>query len=295
MKYGALAAILLMASAARAATREEPPEDEAYKPATRDYGKVNKAWEYKAPIDIEVPAGQKLVAADIELPATTEPFDLDDIDIFDADTGKSYGSDLVAQRLTTDGQPIDDHDPDVDEKGPYRGLFLWVVDARVHRVNFGYWGELLYKNGAALSPTGGAVMPQPSVAVLGVQEADPTARGPRKYRLLLDTENWSRAATPESYALSVARASRTQCAVDTWIETDGQNRPRTTPARERPYYEKNRRFLLLLSCPSGTTPEPLNRPGSKTAPALQDLRLPPETLRALESAERNKPARPRKD
>jgi hypothetical protein len=302
MRYASLAAaaILLMATtrANAASIAPQEQEDAPYKPATRDYGKVNKVWEYKGPLDIEVPPGKKIVAADLELPATTEAFDLDDIDIVDADSGESFGSDELAQRLTATGEPIDDRDPDVDPKGPYRGIFTWVVDARVRRVNFGYWGDLLFRSPVALSPGMGApTLPHGRVSTLGVQpETEPAAKGSRRYLLLLAAENWSRVAVPSGDMLSVERASRQPCEVDAWIETDAQNRPRHTPVKERPYYEKSRQFLLELVCPAGVTPDAVARARNKAErPALQDLRLSPETLRALKAAEQARPARPRKD
>jgi hypothetical protein len=275
-----VSAWVLLAFLAQVSDEQPPP----YKPAKTDYGKVLGAWEYTGAWGDPPPAGMKRVAAEIELPSQGR-FDLDDIDIFDADSGEWFGSDPWIQRMTPDGQFVDDRDPVVDPKLPYRGVFIWSVKKSVRRVNFGYWGEMLYTRPVTLAASG-KIVPNPSLDVVAVDRMEPSV-APQRYVAILQARDWSRSRTPERYGLFSSRADRESavCRCDAWLEVDAALRPTTVALEKRPYYEKERRFVLEFSCPSPHPPDALNLYGSHTPlPQHTTVTLAPETLRRLAAA-----------
>lgn len=292
-RWGALAATLWL-HACSTAQVEPPPK---YKPAKTDYGKVLSAWEYQGRWPVEVPADFKLVAADIELPAPEGGrFDLDDIDIFDADSGESFGSDPEIQRLTAAGELVDDRDPAVEEQGPYRGIFVWAVPRGVRRVNFGYWGEMLFREPVPLGKSD-RVLPSPALEVTAIGPFG-VIEGHERHVALLHAREWSRTATPEHYSLfaPTAAAGREICSCDAWLEVDASGRPEERPVATRPYYEKERWFVLDFWCPAGTSPQALNLYGSRSPlPRTAPPALRPETLQRLAVAKKNPTARHRLD
>jgi hypothetical protein len=279
-----LAALALLPSSV-----DDPPPK--YTPATRDYGTVHAAWEYQGPWPVAVPRDLKLVAADIALPAPPEGerFDLDDIDIFDADSGENFGSDPSIQRLTADGRFVADDDPDVKDRRDYRGLFVWTVKRGVKRVSFGYWGGMLFVRPVPLAPSGRLLPPAPALEVAGVGALGP-AEGYERHGALLHARNWSRARAPGHYGLVVRRQGVEDeiCDWDAWLEVDAAGRPFERPAAGRPYYEKDRWFLVDFWCPAGARPVALNRFGDRTPlPKAALPPLSPETLKRLPGSNRN--------
>ena len=290
-RFAALTISLGMASGSFA--DEQPPR---YKPATNAYGRVLSAWDYGGPWRVPVPGDLKLVAADIELPAPSgERFDLDDIDIFDADSGEWFGSGPAIQRLTPTGQFVAQDDPEFKDQRAYRGIFIWAVRRTVRRVNFGYWGEMLYRNPVALRPTGPVLPADPTVDVEAFGPFG-AAEGHERHLVLLHARDWSRAATPDGYTLFASRADsdRQICDFDAWLEVDAQRRAVDRPVTARPYYEKDRWFLVDYWCPKGSSPDALNLFGEhsplpqRPAPAVDR-----ETLARLAAAERNPAAQHR--
>ena len=267
-----------------------------YRPARSDYGKVHSAWEYTGPWHLPIPPDLKLVAADIELPDPPGgSFDPDDIDIFDADSGESFGSDPWIQRLTPEGEFVADDDPAVKERRDYRGVFIWAVSRNVRRVNFGYWGEMLFVHPVALSPTG-KVVPKPALEVVSIGPFG-AVESYERHLALLHARDWSRTMTPANYTLFAPRGASDGdiCGCDAWLEVDGAGRPVDGPASARPYYQKERWFLADFWCPSGRSPEALNLFGTHTPlPKAAPPAVPAATLERLAAADRNRYARHRR-
>ena len=147
-----------------------------YELATEDYGVVFRAYEYNGWSYLEPIDGAKLVAADIEFPPTDVKFDLDDIDIFDADSGQNFGSDPHIQRLNSDGALVDLDDPEVMDQREFRGIFVWAVPQETKRINFGYWGGMLLREPIELDTTG-PVLLEPSVRVKSISLVSQNRKG----------------------------------------------------------------------------------------------------------------------
>ena len=289
-----LAALIVSLRMLSSSFSDEPPP--RYRPATTDYGKLVAAWEYQGSWPSKVPSDLKLVAAEIELPPPSSgSFDLDDIDIFDADSGEWFGSDPVAQRLTPTGEFVAQDDPEFKDQGAYRGIFIWAVGRNVRRVNFGYWGEMLFKNPVALRPTGRVLPPGPTAVVEAIGPFG-SAEGYERHLVLLHGRDWPRGNTPRSYSLyaSDAKPKRDICDCDAWLEVDAAGRPVDRLVLARPYYEKDRYFLLDYWCPAGSSPDALNLFGEHTPlPRGPAPVVGPRTLERLAAAEKNLAARHR--
>jgi len=69
----------------------------------------------------------------------------------------------------------------------------------------------------------------------------------------------------------------------------------SVPLVKRPYYEKERWFLVDFWCPKGSSPEGLNLFGEDNAPLPKPTApiTDPETLKRLAAAEQNLAARHR--
>lgn len=272
---------------------EQPPPDQSkYQPATRDHGTVHAAWDYQGPWPVAVPQDQKLVAADIAFPAPAEGerFDLDDIDIFDADSGENFGSDPWIQRMTGDGRFVADDDPDVKERRDYRGLFVWAVKRDVKRVSFGYWGGMLFLRPVTLEAQGRLLPPLPALEVVAVGLLGPAAPGYERHAALMHARNWTRTETPEHYGLVVPRRSGEDdlCDDDAWLEVDAKGRPFEPPLAGRPHYETDRFFLVDFWCPVNAKPTALNRFGEHTPlPKAALPALSPEALERLPTSNRD--------
>mgnify|MGYP003579613009 CR=1 FL=1 len=236
----------------------------AYKPAQADYGKLRAAWNHPSIPDAVPSAGHKLVAADIELPPPEGKFDLDDIDIFDADSGENFGSDPLIYGLSDDGRWIDTDDPDYKDRLEYRAVFIWGVPNHVTRVNFGYWGDMLFVKPVVLQASG-PVAPSSHVKVISWRRMHPSG-GYNPYVVLLRTHNWFRRMAPNSYTLlaSGAPEDRDLCDCDRWVELDARGAPRTDSVTSRAYLEAERRFVVEFWCPQGSIPDQLNLYGSQT-------------------------------
>lgn len=266
-----------------------------YKPAGSDYGRVYSAWDYPGAWHVQLPPSLKLVAADIGLPASDERFDPDDIDIFDAETGESFGSDPWMQRLTATGEFVDDDDPAVTNERAYRGVFIWAVPKGVRQVNFGYWGEMLFKRPVQLQGTG-RVVPKPDIAAIAVAALGP-AGSYERHAVILHARDWSRVATPAHYTLFSPNPlpAGAICDCDAWVEVDSERRPVDESMERRPYILKDRWFVAEYWCPSGSDPEAFNQFGHHSPlPRAQAAALGAETLARLAAAKRDELARHRR-
>lgn len=230
-----------------------------------------------------------LVAADIQFPAPPGArFDLDDIDIFNADTGESFGSGSCIQRLTPAGEFVADDDPEVRDRLDWRGIFVWEVPVGVKRVNFGYWGEMLFVKPFPVQKTGRTI-PESRVSMT-VLAAESSTEQFNIYRGILRAQNWYRAHDPSGYTLTSAKAPkhRSICDSDVWIEIDSNFRPIDIPVAKRAYVIPDRYFLIEYWCPVGTQPDELNLYGDHfPLPALRPFKLPTQTLAALRQGHKN--------
>lgn len=261
-------------------------EAEEYTPAKVDYGKVSAVWEYTGGGELKAQPGSILVAAEIEFPAPAPDarFDLDDIDIFDADTGRNFGSGPDIQRLTPAGDFVFEDDPEVKDRNDYRGIFVWQVPAGVKRVNFGYWGDMLFVRPFVVQKSGGRTIPE-STASMSALEGGATAQQYRTYRGILHAINWYRARQPLGYTLFSTTAEEKQaiCDCEHWIEVDSTFLPIRIHVQKRTYVLKDRYFLMQYRCPSDTQPDQLNLYGNRSPlPPLSTLKLPATTINALQ-------------
>jgi hypothetical protein len=269
-------------SAPAPAVDDESPD---YEPASQDYGHVIAVWNYEGTLSEPPSEGMKLVAAELDLPAPEDSFDLDDIDIFDADTGANYGSGAPLQRLTASGDRVDDEDPDVKNDRAYRGIFAWTVPRTVTRVNFGYWGTMLYVKPTAIRAKG-PVVGAPDQTPASFHAAGEAPDDRRCYRLVLHATQWSRVATPQFSLIDSTRETKDDCPQARWIEIDAQGRPIDVPLEGRPHYLDERRFLIEFWCPATLHPDTLSRFRLALTPLPAETKdaLPTETQRRLESA-----------
>jgi hypothetical protein len=263
----------------------DPPP---YAPARTDYGRVNKAWVYDRGTLLVASPGYILVAADLSLPEPEDGrFDLDDIDIFDADTGENFGSDPHLERLTYDGAFIAHDDPEVAGQRDYRGVFVWQVPASVKRVNFGYWGEMLYVNPSTLE-SDDRVLPEKGVSVEAFGRAGRSSDRYAEYHVILEARNWFRSHSPEHYTLTTKRSrpgQRSLCGCDRWIEIDENGSPIAQPLSSRPPLIESRRFLVAFWCPTSVEPDLLNMFGSTSElPQRAAFTFPADAVRHLDSA-----------
>lgn len=266
---------------------EPSPE---YKPATQDYGTVHAVWKYGGGSQLKAPPGAILVAADISFPTPTgDKFDLDDIDIFDADTGENYGSGPDIQRLTPNGDFVAEDDPEIKDRTDYRGIFVWQVPASVKRVNFGYWGDMLFVKPFSLAKTGRRI-PESSIEAEAAEYSGPVNPKYDRYLVLLHARNWFRTRVPSSYHLYATSASedRRVCDWEAWIEIDSDNVPINTPILKRAYVSTNRTFLVEYWCPSHVRPDKLDLFGTRfELPAISKLDLPVDTIKKISDGHKN--------
>jgi hypothetical protein len=293
IRFGAIAVSLLVATSLTSAAADE--RFPKYTPATKDRGKTYWAWDYAGAWTATLPPGYKLVAADLALPASPgDPLDLDDIEVFDADTGESFGSGPAIQRLTPEGEFVDENDPAVEARKDYRGIFIWAVRREVRRINFGYWGDMLFTRPVDLRPEGRTV-PDPSLEVAAIGPNGSTD-GYDRHLGVLHAVDWSRIRTPARHALHATGGGPAgdTCACDRWIEVDAHGRPVDTPVAARPYYARDRWFLAEFWCPAGRRPDALDVFGDRTAlPKAAPPKVDPAARRRLAAAPRNPDARHR--
>lgn len=284
-------AVLLVILAAWAGAQEE------YAPAAKDYGKMNAVWKYAGRKQLQASPGHILVAADIQLPAPPDGrFDLDDIDIFDADTGENFGSGPDIQRLTPSGEFVNGDDPEVKDRKDYRGIFVWEVPETVKKVNFGYWGDMLFVKPFPVQKTGRTI-PETKVNVVAIESDGPASEQYRIFRGILHASNWYRAMDPSGYTLfsSAVPEKYGTCDWERWIEIDASyRRVIDLPVLKRAYVLPDRYFLIEYWCRMDTQPDALNLYGTHDPlPAFGDLKLPPEITTALQKGHRNEHPRHR--
>ncbi|HEX7706495.1 MAG TPA: hypothetical protein VF701_08565 [Thermoanaerobaculia bacterium] len=264
-----------------------PDGADDYKPAREDYGRVRGVWIYTAGTQVKAAPGTQLIAADLHFPPATEgKFDLDDIDLFDAEDGTNFGSDPYIQRLTPEGEMVDDDDPVVADDRDYRGIFVWQVPRAVTRVNFGYWGEMLYKNPVTVDADV-RVLPEIQVDAVGAERGGAATDAYESRLVMLHVRDSFRTFTPRNYTLfaSGAPEEKSLCDINTWVELDGDGRVVTETLQDRAYLLPDRWFLVDYWCANGIQPDTLNIFGQQTPLHVdRPLRASIEARRALTEA-----------
>lgn len=264
-----------------------PDVTNEYRPAREDYGEVRSVWIYAAGTQLKAASGTHLVAADLHFPAATEgKFDLDDIDLFDAQDGTNFGSDPYIQRLTPEGEMVDDDDPVVADDLDYRGIFVWQIPRAVKRVNFGYWGEMLYKEPVTVG-VDARVLPELQVDAVGAERGGAATDAYESHLVMLHARNAFRTFTPRNYTLHASAASEEQslCDINAWIEVDRDGGVVTATLQNRAYLLRDRWFLVEYWCAKGIRPDTLNIFGEQTPlPGDNSLRASIDARRALKEA-----------
>ncbi|MBL8942498.1 MAG: hypothetical protein JNK45_05095, partial [Myxococcales bacterium] len=219
----------------------------------------------------------KLVAIDFELDVPGNGFDLDDIDIVDADTHENLGSSPMLQRLDARGEPVDFDDPDVvADNHHFRLLGVWTVPRATRRVELGYWGAPLGEAIRISNRVGRLRVMQDVTTIVGYGVGKP-ADGEQVHLLWVECR-CSRVARPPSYQLA-APATLVDEGRVLAIDVDGA--PSTTPINRRPKYGRFAWLLEYRTAP-GTGVTEVNSFGERTPlGSLRRFEPTPAQLEAL--------------
>jgi hypothetical protein len=235
-----------------------------------------RAWPYAPPPDLEAASNAKLVAIDFELDIPGNGFDLDDIDILDADSNENYGSDPILQRLNARGEPVAFDDPDVAaDNHHFRLLGVWAVPRTTHRVELGYWNASLGAPITIAGPVDRLRVMEDASTVVAYGVGNPVD-GEQVHLLWVECQ-CSRVGPHPSYELTTPATLLDEARVIA-IEADGT--PSTTPITGRPRYGRFA-WLTEYRTPPGTRVTGANRFGERTP--LRSLRRFEPTPAQLEA------------
>jgi hypothetical protein len=126
---------------------------------------VHRAYHYSGQTPYPLREGEKLIAVDAEFTGTSRGFDLDDVDVVDAATGRDHGGSAFFRPVLPDGHVVDWGNPEweahTDATGSVRFVFLYTVPSTTSRIKLNYWGQMLTPRPAALAQDGPS-LPLPS-------------------------------------------------------------------------------------------------------------------------------------
>jgi len=119
---------------------------------------VNKAWNYTGysylSPDPNAAIEARLVAVDVTLSGHTPFFDLDDIEIVDAKTFGSFGSDPHAEFLTLDGKLMEPGQVPAPAPKASRWLLIYAFPKNQDEFRLFYWGKQLTAAPEKINPEG---------------------------------------------------------------------------------------------------------------------------------------------
>lgn len=227
---------------------------------------------------IETPdSSMQLVAVEVTLRNYSSGFDLDDIDILDAE-GENYGSDPALYGVLADGQLADIDDEGVrHEKNSLRVLLVYYVPIKVKAIQLAYWSRNITIGTTALT-NAGPVIPSDRIVFAKGLAVGKTVRDDDQYLVFLKVQNMPRGVASRYYFIRCSGTDTLGLARS--IEVDESMRiPKLT--RTLPPFVPQRFFLLEFVLKAGCTPNALSTIGiNQPIEALTKL-PPPETLQAL--------------
>lgn len=107
---------------------------------------VHRAYLYEGYSWFEPAPDQRLVAVDVEFVNYLRGFDLDDVDVIDADSNENYGSDPYIGELTPAGERAFD--------APIRRILVYSIPKSCKAIKLSYWNQLLTPDGVPLADDG---------------------------------------------------------------------------------------------------------------------------------------------
>lgn len=123
--------------------------------------KIHRAYNYTSGHTwIQPERNMKVVAVDVEFQGAGDGFDLEDVEIVDAGTNESHGSDPEIFVLGQDGSYQGIDWPSALNGQAVRMLLLYEVPEGTKAVKLSYWGEEIVGEPVQLAPAGPA-MPSP--------------------------------------------------------------------------------------------------------------------------------------
>jgi hypothetical protein len=242
---------------------------------------------------IDLGDGFRIIAVDVTFRNYADGFDLDDVDIIDADTGENFGSDPHLEGIVGDGELADIDDPDV-WAGPdrVRVLLVYAPPKSTSRIKLGYWGDILTPDPISLAPGGRQIAKDSITSVVCWKEGSAGSDYDR-YVGVLAVRSWYRNRLPD-YA-NLKCDSEIYGDLDRFIEIDEDGNPVTAELTARPYLIERRRFLLEFWVPTGQTPVSFNYWGEEHSVRLERTAVAATTMAALDGAPINGLARHRLD
>lgn len=129
---------------------------------------VHRAYVYTGKSPYPPGEGEKLIAVDAEFTGTARGFDLDDVDVVDAATGRDLGGSPHFNPVLPDGQVVDwgnrEWEAHSDSTGSIRFVFLYTVPTATNRIRLTYWGKTLTPEPVTLAPDGPLLPERPRKA-----------------------------------------------------------------------------------------------------------------------------------
>lgn len=249
---------------------------------------LRRAYAYGARASFAPAAGARLVAVDVSIGLSgAGAFDPDDVELVDADSDESFGSDPEIHRLTDSGQAAEWEDPVFTDPDRFRMLLVYSAPRATRRVALSYWGSKI--GAAATIEPSGPTIPLESHVVLSHAAAGPAPlEGYLRHRVLLEARNWSRMTRPDWFTLAYSLAGKEKFAdSDHWIEVDDRMRPISDPIERRPLMLPVRRFVIEFWLIEGGKLIAFNELGRRTPLPAQPLMLTPVAEKALARAQPN--------
>ncbi len=224
----------------------------------------------------------QIIAVDVTFKNYAPGFDLDDIDLIDADTDDNFGSDPHLEGIVGDGALADIDDPDV-WKTPktVRVLLAYGPPKTTSRIKLSYWGDVITPNAIDLTGTGPQIAKSSIVSSVCWKEG-PADDNYDRYLVVLTVQNWYRSKLPE-YA-NLKCNSGINGDLDRFIEIDDDGKPIPRILKGRPYLLTKRRFLLDFWVPKDKIPSSFLYWGESLPLRFERIVIHEVTMTALQKA-----------
>ncbi len=104
---------------------------------------LHSAYLYNGPAYFDPMPGVKKIAVDVTFSRFTDEFDLDDVDIEDADTEENFGSNPHIEFLSSAGKIVPESSLPKGKLSSLHVLLVYVVPPHTKRVRLSYWGAVI--------------------------------------------------------------------------------------------------------------------------------------------------------
>jgi hypothetical protein len=104
---------------------------------------VHSAAEFEGKTWIEPLNRCHLICVDVEFTNYQDGFDLDDVDVIDAESNENLGSNPDMYLIDAEGNPLPQEAPWPEQRKSIRVLLIYAVPDATRRIKLGYWNKTM--------------------------------------------------------------------------------------------------------------------------------------------------------